>query len=254
MISNLLPPSWREAFYRQRFLANTHDNLFMGSYGSFEEAEASAPASKPIGYDHAEAADLYKPQLYHWDYPALFWIGQSFKEGLRNVFDLGGHVGVKFYAFSRVLGSQPDVRWQVCDVPRIVDAGREIAQKRQAAELAFCTDFREASGCDVLLASGSLQYLPTPIGTILSALPRKPKRIVLNATAVHPKRTLYTLNSIVVAVCPYRIQHWDELQRELKDAGYRRADSWRNEGKPIHIPFVPDGDEPYYAGGCWDRA
>jgi putative methyltransferase (TIGR04325 family) len=87
---------------------------------------------------------------------------------------------------------------------------------------------------------------------ILAALAVKPRRIVMNTTAVHPERTIYTLNSIGVAVCPYRIQHHDELLADLARSGYRKRDVWRNEGKPIEVPFVDGGDKPYYAGCCFD--
>jgi hypothetical protein len=107
-----------------------------------------------------------------------------------------------------------------------------------SGQLAFTTDYRDASGCDVLYASGSLQYLPVRIDGILSSLAAKPRRIVLNTTAVHPERTLYTLNSIGVAVCPYRIEHHEGLLATLTQAGYKRRDVWRNEGKPIEVPFV----------------
>lgn len=225
----------------------------MGSFESFAAAQDAAPSSKPVGYDNAGAEQLYSAQLHYWDYPALFWIGRSLEQGMNSVFDLGGHVGVKYYAFKRVLGDTSVLRWKVCDVPSIARAGREIADKREMGDrLTFCTDFREASGCDVLMASGSLQYLPTRIAEILQMLPTKPKRIVLNTTAVHPVRTLFTLNSIIVAVCPYRIQHHDALLQELTESGYRRLDTWRNDGKPIQIPFVAGGDQPYYFGGCWE--
>ena len=256
LVHSLLPSAIRESAYRRKFLDNREENLFMGSFESFEAAAAAAPAGKPVGYDNAAAAKtLYSHQVYFYDYPALFWIEHSLEDGLRSVFDLGGHVGIKFYAFRRVLNYPAELRWTVCDVPGVVRTGRELAVERGApSSLSFCTDFREASGIDVLYASGSLQYLPTRIAEILSALPVKPRRIILNTTAVHPDRTLYTLNSIGFAVCPYRIQRHDELMGELAAAGYRRRDAWRNEGKPIQVPFVDGGDKPYYAGCCFDRS
>jgi hypothetical protein len=30
-------------------------------------------------------------------------------------------------------------------------------------------------------------------------------------------------------------------------------DGWRNEGKPIKVPFVKGGDKPYDAGCCFDQ-
>jgi len=62
----------------------------------------------------------------------------------------------------------------------------------------------------------------------------------LNSTAVHPDRTLYTLRSRF-GVAPYRVQHHDELLDELTEAGYKRRDGWRNEGKSIQLPFVDGG-------------
>ncbi|WP_454903302.1 TIGR04325 family methyltransferase [Variovorax gossypii] len=253
MLSSLLQFPPRESAYRRKFLNNQDENLFMGSFESFAAAEAGAPPSKAVGYDNAEAAKLYSPQIYFYDYPALFWLGRSIDAGLTRVFDLGGHIGIKYYAFRRVLSYPDNLHWTVCDVPGVVESGRALAVQREAtAQLDFTTDPRDASGCDLLYASGSLQYLPQRIDAILASLAVKPKRIILNTTAVHPERTIYTLNSIGVAVCPYRIEHYDELMAELMRSGYKKRDAWRNEGKPIEVPFVDGGDKPYYAGCCFD--
>lgn len=254
MLSSLMPQSMREAAYRKKFIENNSENLFMGSFENFAAAEAGVPTEKPVGYDNAEQAKgFYSHQIYSYDYPALFWIGRSLDEGMRSVFDLGGHVGIKYYAFKRVLSYPENLRWTVCDVPGVVKTGRELAiEKASTGQLSFTTDFRDASGFDVFFASGSLQYLPQHIAEILASLPVKPRRIIVNTAAVHPERTLFTLNSIGFAICPYRIQHHDELLAELGNAGYKRRDGWRNDGKPIEVPFVKGGDLPFYAGCCFD--
>ncbi len=240
------------AAYR-RFLENTDQNLFWGVFDSFDAAAAAAPATRPLGYDNEASAQLYVPQIYSFDYPALFWIGRSFDDGLHSVFDLGGHVGIKHYAFRRLLHYPDDLRWTVCDVPAVVERGRMLAlQKAPGGKLVFTTDFRAASGFDVLLASGSLQYLPLRIGQMLAEMPVKPRRIVLNVTALHPSRTYYTLNSIGTAFCPYRVQAHDELVAELVSHGYRRRDEWENWGKVIHVPLTTDHDVQHYTGFCFD--
>ncbi|MBU1443432.1 MAG: methyltransferase, TIGR04325 family, partial [Gammaproteobacteria bacterium] len=185
MLSSLLPASVKESAYRRKFLDNREENLFMGSFESFAAAEAGAPPSKAIGYDNAEAAKtLYSHQVYFYDYPALFWLGRSLADGMTSVFDLGGHVGIKYYAFRRMVDYPPNLRWTVCDVPGVIQTGQELAVQREAtAQLGITTDFKDASGYDVLYASGSLQYLPTRIAEIIAALPQKPRRIILNTTA-----------------------------------------------------------------------
>lgn len=257
MVLKVLSAIGRKSAYERRFFhENKDDNLFLGDFGSFEEARARIPAQLAAGYDNAESAKtLYSHQIYNWDYPALFWVGQAIAGGATRVFDLGGHVGIKYYAFRRVLDMPAALEWQVCDVPGVVQTGRELARERGAeGQLKFGTDFTAASGFDVLMLSGSLQYLPLTMGELLAQLPVKPRRIVLNITAMHEDRTVYTLNSLGFGVCPYRIQHHEEIQQGIVDAGYRRRDGWRNEGKPIEIPFVEGGDRAYYGGGCFDLA
>jgi putative methyltransferase (TIGR04325 family) len=193
------------------------------------------------------------PQVNFSDYPSVFWLGRALNEGMRSVFEPGGRVGIKFYAFRRMLSYPADLRWTVCENAETVRQGRALAVEREVSDqLQFSTELRQTASYDVLYASGSLPYLPARITEIIAGLPAKPKRIVLNTTAVHPDRTLYTLNSTGSAVAPYRIQHHDELLEELTAAGYRRRDGWRNEGRPIQVPFVEGGEKPYYAGYCFD--
>ncbi|MDM0031919.1 methyltransferase, TIGR04325 family [Variovorax sp. J22P271] len=256
MAQNLLPlpRAFREAAYRRKFIDNVDEHLFMGSYESFEAAAAAAPKSKPMGFDNAEEARrLFSQKIFFYDYPALFWIARSFEDGLRSVFDLGGHAGIKYYAFRRVLNYPSGLRWKTCDVAGVIQAGREIAAERGIGEeLSFTSDYQEATGFDVLFISGCLQFLPERMPQILAALPVKPKRIILNTTTVHPERTIFTVHSLGFGFCPYRIQKHDELMAELVEAGYVRRDAWRNEGKLIEVPFVEGGDAAYYAGCCFD--
>ncbi len=254
MLDTLLPLPVRKALYRRRFISNKDRNLFMGTFDSFDAAQAAAPPQLPVGYDDAQAAKtMYSPQIQTYDYPAMFWVGRSLQEGMTSVFDLGGHVGIKYYAFKRLLQYPEALRWRVCDVPGVIRSGEELAiEKGVTSTLSFCTSYSEASGFDVLYASGSLQYLPMRVAQMLASLAAKPRRIILNTTAVHPEKTIYTLNSIGFAVCPYRIQRHDELMHELSHAGYRWRDRWSNDGKAIAVPFVKGGADPYYAGGCFD--
>jgi putative methyltransferase (TIGR04325 family) len=253
MLLSLLPFSVRFAAYRRRFLDHRGENLFLGSFETFKAAAADVPRyAAERSTEEPPLLDI--PQVNLSDYPSVFWLGRAFNEGMRSVFELGGQVGVKFYAFRRMLSYPQDLRWTVCESPEMVRHGRELALHREvSAQLNFTTELEPADGADVLYASGSLPYLPARLSEILAGLRAKPKRIILNGTAVHPDRTLYTLHSTGSGVVPYRIQHHDELLAELTAAGYRRRDGWRNEGRPIQVPFVDGGEKPYYAGYCFDQ-
>ena len=249
-------PLGEEEAYLQKFLSNKKENLFMGSYPSFQAAQEGAPVGMKVGYEAADSVEFfYSHQVCSWDYAPIFWLNDAIAAGKNSILDIGGHVGIKYYAFKRIIPYPPSLRWRVFDVPSVVRAGERLAQERSSeAQLSFCTDYREAKDADVLLLSGSLQYMPQGVGEILGQLKAKPWRVILNITAVHPHRTMFTLNSIGSAVCPYRIQHQDEILSELRSAGYRRRDLWRNDGKPIVVPFVEGGCDAYYFGCCFDLA
>jgi putative methyltransferase (TIGR04325 family) len=240
--------------YWTKFLSNEKENLFFGDFDSFEAARAAVPSGMHVGYEGAPGAPMmYSPQICTWDYPAIFWLADAFGHGMTSVFDLGGHVGIKYYAFRRLIQYPEALRWMVSDVRSVTAAGEDLARQRQSGhQLRFCHGFDLASGVDILLLSGSLQYLPMRLSEILQALPLKPRRLILNITAVHASRTVYTLNSIGCAICPYRIQFADELLSELRQHGYRRRDVWRNDGKSITIPFVEGGEAAHYLGCCYD--
>lgn len=254
MFEKFVPSSMRRSAYRQKFLNNRDEHLFWGSYESFDAAIAALPKSKPSGFDNVEEAKrLFTSQILFYDYPALFWLARSFDDGLRSVFDLGGHAAIKYHAFRRMLRYPPDMHWRTCDVAGVIQAGREIAAERGiGSQLSFTTDYKEASGFDVLFIAGCLQFLPERISAILANLSAKPKRIILNATTVHPQRTIYTVHSIGFAFTPYKIQKYDDLIDDLVKSGYVRRDAWRNEGKLIDVPFIEGGEKAYYAGCCFD--
>ncbi|PPE70910.1 methyltransferase, TIGR04325 family [Caldimonas thermodepolymerans] len=241
--------------YVSRFLNNVDDNLFFGIFDSFDAAAASAPKSRPLGYDNDDSANIpYASTITPHDYPAVFWLNQSFHEGLQSVLDLGGHLGVKYYAFRRVIGFPPGLRWTVCDVPAVVRRGRELARVRDPdGRLHFTEDYDEAARHEVLFASGSLQYLPLTLAELLDRLATKPRRIVVNLTPIHDSRAFFTLNSIGTAFCAYRVQARERFIDEVRARGYVKRDEWQNPGKSLHLPCEDGYDVEHYSGFCFDR-
>lgn len=237
----------------QRFMDNRDENLFLGVYDSFEAAARAAPRHRPLGYDNAESAQLYTTQIQSTDYAAMFWLGHALQEGLNRIFDLGGHVGIKYYAFRRVLHYPDDLSWTVCDVAAVVARGRELARSRAPeGRLHFTTDIAEAGQAQVLYASGSLQYLPHTLAELLDRLPHKPRRIIVNITPIHATTSYFTVNSIGTAYCPYRVQSRSEFVDAIVERGYYRHDEWDNTGKRLDLPEHPELSLDHYAGFCFD--
>lgn len=232
----------RRSFDRD-FEAGRAGGAFRGVFSSYEACQASAPPERPTGYDLEDAALMYTErtrQVYPGDYPMLFWIGRLFAEGARRVFDVGGHIGVGYYAYQRYLEFPPDVAWRVCDVPAVVGQGRKWAASHDASRrLSFTTDIAEAAGADILMASGSLQYVPYEFHEKLAALESRPRALLLNLLPVHPTREYFTLQSIVVSFCAYRIFSREKLLANLGALGYVLRDSWENAEKRCGIAFEP---------------
>jgi putative methyltransferase (TIGR04325 family) len=248
---------WRTLRYERAFRANRERNMFRGVFDSYEAAQRSAPNNRSLGYDNAESAAMYfghmAPDPY--DYPAMFWLDRSIAAGSRRIFDVGGHIGIKYYAFKTLLDLPADLTWTVCDVPTVVARGASAAVKRDPSkQLSFTSDYAQVASCDLLFASGVVQYLPMTMFEWLSPRIQRPARIILNTTAIHPTKSFFTLNSIGTAYCPYRVTSEPEFVKQMTDLGYRKVDQWRTPGKgALILPTQSGYDIAEYSGYVFDR-
>lgn len=115
-----------------------------------------------MGYDYAEVAREYRNQfayyIGYYDYPVLMWLKDLLQDGTQ-VFDFGGNVGTHFYGYETRLTYPSGLTWRVCELPELVNVGEKLAVEQQRSEIYFTTDFAKASGADIFLASGSVQYM-----------------------------------------------------------------------------------------------
>jgi putative methyltransferase (TIGR04325 family) len=245
----------RRALFRRQFLNDPYARLFDGVYETFDEALRHAPASKPTSFDNSASAERYRGKLSvdAYDYPAMFWLAQSFEDGLTRVTDFGGSVGIKFYAFRTYMRFPASLRWLVIDMPAVAKLGRQMASDCGAPpSLEFSASRSDADGTDVLFCSGSLQYLPESLAQILDGMRDRPARIIVNTTPIHETRSFFTLNSMGTAICPYRVSARADFVDSLVDRGYRLRDDWRNIDKRMTLPFHEGFDVDHYSGFCFD--
>lgn len=228
-----------EKRYARLFAASERGGIYYGLFDTFGEAAKAVPASRPAGYDTAEAGQMYRDRLEHVypsDYPVLLWL-KELLPSVRRVFDLGGHVGIARYAYARYLPFNDDHDWTVYDLPAVVEAGRELAQSKGMAGLHFTTSLDDADGADVLFSSGALQYIEQDLSQILARLNNKPKWLLLNQLPLTDQPTRYTLQHIGTAICPYAIRNRARFVGQLEELGYVVEDRWDNAEKSCHIPF-----------------
>lgn len=250
-----IPPlRWlAEPIYRRRFERGmSRGNAYYGVHASFEAAQAAAPRTKPTSFDVPAAGELYPDRvdaISVSDYPPLFWLDRLLASGARSVFDLGGNVGLGYYAFGHYVAYPDDLRWTVQDLPSVLDAGRRLALQRGAgARLAFTDDALAADGHDIVLANGVLQYLPFTLPELLRQLPRPPAHLLVNLTPLHPTRSFFTLQQTRIATCPYRIPAVADFVAGFEALGYDVIDRWESRERYMRIPFEAAHSIDRYSG------
>ena len=225
-------------------------NEVRGVYPTFAAAAAAAPRLKPLGYDSAAAGDWYADKqtgVQLEDYPVLYWLRNAFADST-SVFEVGGHVGVAYYGFSKVLDYPPGLAWTILDVPSVMAAGEALARERGATGLRFAhggvTDER---GADIVLAAGALQYLETDIAAIISGFVHRPRHVLINLTPVYDGPAFVTVQNVSTVYCAYRVFNRQELVGSLESAGYRLVDSWAKPRR-FRVPGHPDKSFDHYSG------
>lgn len=248
-----------EALHERRFSRGepTVGNWYRGVFPTFAAAAASAPPTRPLGYDHEATAELYRERtrrVYISDYPVMYWLARLFETGAASVFDIGGHIGIGYYAYQRYLGYPDALRWRVLDVPAVNASGAAWAKEHDpAGRLGFTAVPEDADGHDILFASGSLQYLDYTLADLLARLQRPPRHLLINLMPIHMSESFFTLQNMGAAYCPYRITAEREFIDGLKGLGYTLRDRWENPDRRCRIAFHPGHSLDRYFGFCFSR-
>ena len=243
--------------YRRYFDAARGEEirLFRGVYPSFEAAARDIPSGRPLGFDNPVSATR---MLSEWlsvhpnDYPVLFWLAKLMPDH-KTVFDWGGSVGLKYFAFRRHLDCTPDLVWIVGELPAVVELGREIARCNSATALRFTTGLDGVGDADILIAAGVLHFVEEPFAG-LRAQPRLPRHLIINKAPVYDRPSAVTLHNMGTAFCPYHLFNRTEFVDSIKALGYRLIDEWRSPDVGCHIPFYPEHSIGAYSGFYFTRS
>ncbi len=227
-----------------------------GVYPKFAAARAAAPKGRKLGYDNQESSNLY-PYLLDFtkisDFAALFYFTQLVGPGTR-IFDFGGNTGVLYYSYQRRWKLPGNVTWTVCDVPAVIEAGQELAKTRPSPGLSFTSEFADAAGSDLLLTSGTIQYVEESLPTLLTKLGRRtPKHILANRIPLWDKPAIATLQNLGPVTCPYQIFNRQEFLAGMEGAGYRVADTWECPESGISVRWHPSARLRGYTGILFER-
>lgn len=246
-----------EKQYKYRFATNGY-GCFWGVFETFEQAIQAAPKTKSIGYDNAELAQEYQNMLEsnNWenrhriiaayDYPILFWLGSLLNQGINQIFDFGGNIGIHFYSYAKYLQYPANLQWMICDLPEICKVGRQLAEKRNVYNLFFSSDFNDVTGKDIFLASGSVQYVANFADKITNL--NKPKHLLINRLPLYNGKEFVTLQNGGKVFYPQYVFNKAKFIKGITDIGYQLIDIWQSKDDACVIPFHSQNSVPFYSG------
>lgn len=243
----------RELKYESKFQHNRDLNLFKGIFKDFESANIEAKKYPIAGYNNQDPALMYKDmckKIFPEDYPTLFWLSRFIQsKQVKSIIDFGGHIGIKRYAFDTYLPELNQMKWNVFDLPKVIEEAREFNQNydpENKLNMGF-VDHTEGLSTDLFLALGSFQYIPKEVNDILLALNELPPYLLVRVPLTK-KETFVTLNHIGTTICPYIIRNEAIFEQEILDSGYEIVDKWVSPNKKCEIPFYEDYSVHGYTG------
>lgn len=242
----------RTPFIKEHFLEwefRRRGQTFRGIYRDFKQAATSAPSGPLLGYDHKEVALFHEEEVGRLrpnDYPVLFWLAPLVAQA-RQVFDLGGNIGLAFYAYRHYLTLAKDLTWTVCEVPATAEVGRDYAARKGETQLHFTADPAEADGADIYFTAGALQYIEEPFANMIQRLSHPPKHLVIQRVPLWKGERFITLQNNNAWTVPYKIENENDFIKSLTDLGYTLVDHWRL-GRTLQVLNSPGHFVENYQG------
>jgi putative methyltransferase (TIGR04325 family) len=251
-------PLVRDQLKRRRiagFLSPDGFATYYGVFGSFEEARRFLPPSPE--FDQLDTAQAYEHERMHrvfcYDYPVMHWLGEAFRAGARSVYDIGGSIGVHYFAYRRYLRYPAALTWEICETPRVVKAGREIARREEAPGLSF-TDALDPSRvrADVWISAGALQYIENGyLGELLAACPHPPAYVIVNKLPLYVGDDFVTTQNVGPRMfAPVHVYNRARFIRAAEAAGFGLADAWDVPERELRLPGHPERSFPRFSGLC----
>lgn len=254
---------WSIPVLKQARRSDLLNDLFRIGYGRhwgcFETRQAALAflAGRPrADYDDDEIVQINLEKFKEvqvFDWPVMFFLERLIKEGsLAAVTDFGGHVGVKYYAYSGYLTYPEGLLWQVVDVPAVCREG--VARRPDwASALRFHETVGETVPCDLLLCSGSLQYAELSLKQIVAQLTRPPPLIIVNKVALARSGGFFTLESFGRGRMPYRVFGEGEFADFRDSLGYTLQARWDIPDRNFEVPSRQGTRSVCVVGEAWMR-
>ncbi len=217
---------------------------WIGIYPTFGEAQAGIPDEAQAGYDRESTRDVFTTlpidRVRPADYAVMLHLRLLMKDGGK-LLDLGGSIGMMCYTVQKYFSLPSSFQWTICDVPRMVEAGKLVALREgeKSKPIRFITDLSHAEQPDIFFSSGALQYIEAPLASLLSNLPALPQAVLINRIPVWEHKFMATIQDIGFCMAAYCVFNRSELIASMEALGYRLVDEWPCLESTFSVRFHP---------------
>lgn len=241
---------WR----RKQFLSREGHGFYFGLFDSFEAARAWLPKNPEFGQDAlaTEYVDVRTKKVFAYDYPVMWWLEHAMREGATRVLDIGGSVGVHYYAYRRYIDMPAALRWHIVEVPIMISIGRKLAADTGASALDFTADLQRAvtdESADVWISAGAIHYMDATPGPLLKKCKTRPRHVILNKLPLYEGESFITTQNIGAgSFAPMHVYNRGRFVRDIEAMGYTLRDEWPVHERSLYLPGHPERSFPSFTG------
>ena len=249
---------WGQDLYRRYWIYPRANDSFRGVFADMDSAIDSIGTNRNSGYDRNNQRKSLEHELgvvdsyfQDSDYPALFWLSRAMN-AQGTVLELGGSVGYSYFGFRRFFEYPDGLRWTIVELPGAVRLGLKIAAQRHETALTFVESVARDFKASIYLTSGTLQYMPETLSSLLGQLDYLPDHVIVNRVPVTPDDSFWTIQNVGVNELPYKVSNREQFVQSVTELGYEMVDSWRT-GRQLVVPFSNKQDADEYCGFYFRR-
>ena len=248
-------------FRRAQFLTPSGAFAYFGLFTSFKDARAWLPPTKE--FDSAalatEYVDVRAKKVFEYDYPVMWRLEHALLAGAKNVLDIGGSIGVHYYAYKPYIALMDCVNWEIVEVPAIATIGRNLAIQNGAKTLNFTEDLDQAiksKAHNIWISAGAIQYFEDARPDhLLDRSGARPQHILLNKLPLYDGEDFVTTQNLGSgSYAPLHVYNRRRFIDGIESLGYTLRDQWPVHERSLQLPGYPERSFPTFSGLYFEAA
>lgn len=228
-----------------------------GNYQSFEEAKA-----KSTGYESADIIQKTlsnnKKEIQQNDVSnvtnmqlicSVFICINHIQNKSINILDFGGATGFHYKLIKNYLSSAIKLKYTICETKELVKKATAIFSTNELSFIDDISDYHDSKP-DIVMISGTLQYLDEPASVLETLIKLDPKFIIVNRfPVIYSSNDRLTIQHVPKSVYNgsypcwfFSLPKWESILKNYKQ--YYLMIKWDTKSEYVFL----DGKKVYYVG------